>query len=74
MVPKYNVIAHRRAHKFMSELKNENLKNIMKNTLTKLENYPITLRELHIEKIKSLDRTFRIRGDGAAFWKNEGGG
>jgi len=60
-VPKYNVIAHRRVHKFLSDLKDESLKSIVKDALTKLENYPITLREMDVEKIKGLERTFRIR-------------
>jgi mRNA interferase RelE/StbE len=60
-VPKYKVIAHRRVHRFISDLKDENLKSIIKETLTKLENYPIILREMDVEKIKGLDKTFRIR-------------
>ena len=60
-MPKYNVIAHRRVHKFLSDLKDESLKNMVKDALTKLENYPITLREMDVEKIKGLERTFRIR-------------
>jgi mRNA interferase RelE/StbE len=60
-VPKYKVIAHRRVHRFISDLKNENLKSMVKDALTKLENYPITLREMDVEKIKGLDKTFRIR-------------
>lgn len=60
-MPKYKVIAHRRVHKFISDLKDENVKNTIKDTLTKLENYPITLREIDVEKIKGLERTFRIR-------------
>ena len=29
--------------------------------MAKLENYPITLREMDVEKVKGLDKTFRIR-------------
>jgi mRNA interferase RelE/StbE len=60
-VPKYRVIAHRRVHKFLSDAKDENLKSTMKDALTKLENYPMTLREMDIEKIRGLEKTFRIR-------------
>jgi len=60
-VPEYKVIAHRRVLKFISELKDENLKSMVKDALTKLENYPIILREMDVEKIKGLERTFRIR-------------
>jgi mRNA interferase RelE/StbE len=60
-VPKYKVIAHRRVHKFISNLKDENLKNTITDHLAKLEDYPTTLREMDIEKIKGLDKTFRIR-------------
>lgn len=60
-MPKYKVIAHRRVHRFISDLKDKNLKSTVKDTLTKLENYPITLREMDVEKIKGLDKTFRIR-------------
>ena len=60
-MPNYKVIAHRRAHRFISNLKDPNLKNTVINTLTKLENYPITLREMDVEKIKRLEKTFRLR-------------
>jgi mRNA-degrading endonuclease RelE of RelBE toxin-antitoxin system len=60
-VPKYKVIAHRRVHKFISNLKDENLKDTIMDHLAKLEDYPITLREMDIEKIKGLEKTFRIR-------------
>jgi len=60
-VPKYKVIVHRRVHRFISDLKDEKLKSMMKGILTKLEDYPITLREMDVEKIKGLDKTFRIR-------------
>jgi mRNA-degrading endonuclease RelE of RelBE toxin-antitoxin system len=60
-VPKYKVIAHRRVYKFIGTLKDENLKDTITDHLAKLEDYPITLREIDIEKIKGLDKTFRIR-------------
>ena len=60
-MPNYKVIAHRRVHKFINKLKDPNLQNTVIDTLTKLENYPITLREMDIEKIKGLEKTFRLR-------------
>jgi mRNA interferase RelE/StbE len=60
-VPKYKVIAHRRVHKFLTTLKDENLKHTITDHLTKLEDYPIALREMDIKKIKGLEKTFRIR-------------
>ena len=60
-MPKYKVIAHRRVHKFISDLKDENLKSTVKDALSKLENYPLALKEMDIEKIKGLEKTFRIR-------------
>lgn len=60
-MPRYKVIAHRRVYKFISNLEDENLKDRIKEHLAKLENYPITLREMDIEKIKGLEKTFRIR-------------
>jgi mRNA-degrading endonuclease RelE of RelBE toxin-antitoxin system len=58
--PKYKVIAHRRVQKFISNLKDENFKDRIKDYMAKL-NYPITLREMDFEKVKGLDKTFRIR-------------
>jgi len=60
-VPEYRVTAHRRVHKSLSKLKDEKLKTAVKTAITKLRNYPISLREMDVEKIKGLERTFRIR-------------
>ena len=60
-MPKYKVIAHRRVHKFIRNLKDETLKETIMTHLAKLEDYPITLREMDIEKVKGLEKTFRIR-------------
>lgn len=60
-MPKFKVITHRRVHRFISELKDENLKNIIKDEIAKLENYPLSLRETDVEKVRGLDKTFRIR-------------
>jgi mRNA-degrading endonuclease RelE of RelBE toxin-antitoxin system len=59
--PKYKVVAHRRVQKFYISLKDENLKRAIINQMTKLEDYPLRLREMDTEKTKGLERTFRIR-------------
>jgi mRNA interferase RelE/StbE len=60
-VPKFKIIAHRRVHKFIRELKDEKLKNTIKDAIAKLEDYPLALREMNTEKVKGLEKTFRIR-------------
>ena len=50
-MPKYKVIAHRRVHKFISNIKDETLRNKIIDHMAKLEDYPITLREMDTEKI-----------------------
>jgi len=60
-VPKYKVIAHRRVHKFIIGLRNEKLKHSITDIIEKLENYPISLKEMDVEKIKGFEKTFRIR-------------
>ena len=60
-MPKYRVAAHRRVHIFVMDLKDEKLKNTIKDTITRLENYPMALREMDVEKIEGLEKTFRIR-------------
>jgi mRNA-degrading endonuclease RelE of RelBE toxin-antitoxin system len=59
--PKYKVVAHRRVQKFLNSLKDENLKLTIISQLSKLEDYPLSLREMDTEKIKGLERTFRVR-------------
>ena len=61
MPPKYKVVVHRRVQKFYITLKEENFKLAIINQLAKLEDYPLSLREMNTEKIRGLDRTFRVR-------------
>ena len=61
MPPKYKVVAHRRVQKFLISLKDEIVKAAIINQITKLEEYPLSLREMDTEKIKGLERTFRVR-------------
>lgn len=60
-MPKFKVIAHRRVHKFLNTLTNEGLKHSIIEAMGKLEDYPISLREMDVETIKGLKKTFRIR-------------
>ena len=60
-MPNFKVIAHRRVHKFLRRLRNEKLKHSIIETIEKLEDYPISLKEMDVETIKGLKKTFRIR-------------
>jgi mRNA-degrading endonuclease RelE of RelBE toxin-antitoxin system len=60
-VPKYRIIAHRRVHKFLSSLKDERLRHTVVDCIAKLDDYPLVLRELDVEKIKGMQKTFRVR-------------
>ncbi len=60
-MPKFRVIAHRRVHKFLTRLRNEQLKNSIIETMEKLEDYPFSLKEMDIDTIKGIKKTFRIR-------------
>lgn len=59
-MPKFKVIAHRRVHKFLSRLMNEKIKHSIIEVIEKLGNYPISLREMDVKKIKGLKKTFRV--------------
>jgi mRNA-degrading endonuclease RelE of RelBE toxin-antitoxin system len=60
-VPKCSVIAHCRVYKFLKSLKDENLKHAVIQNIANLEDYPLSLRTMDIEKIQGLEKTFRIR-------------
>ena len=55
-MPKFKVIAHRRVHKFLRTLRNERLKHSIIEAMEKLEDYPISLREMDVETIKGLKK------------------
>ena len=61
MPPEYKVLVHQRVQKFLSSLKDENHKRTIINQITKLKDYPLSLREMDTEKLKGLERTFRVR-------------
>ncbi|PUA32621.1 MAG: hypothetical protein B9J98_03990 [Candidatus Terraquivivens tikiterensis] len=57
----YKVLAHRRVIKFLKNLQDERLKARLKEALAELQNYPIALRRLDVEKLEGLKRAYRIR-------------
>lgn len=59
-MPEYKVVAHRRVHRFLCDLKEKSLHASIIDSISKLE-YPLTLRGMDTEKIKGLEKTFRIR-------------
>ncbi|MCS7114979.1 MAG: type II toxin-antitoxin system RelE/ParE family toxin [Candidatus Bathyarchaeota archaeon] len=60
-MPKFRVIAHRRVHKFLTELENEKIKSRIKHIINSLGDYPLALKEMDVEKVKGLTGAFRIR-------------
>lgn len=60
-MPKYSIIAHHRVHKFLRNIVDENFKQAVIQNIVKLEDYPLSLRDMDIEKIKGIEKTFRIR-------------
>ena len=60
-MPRYAVIAHSRVMKVLEKLSEEAVKKRIKETLEKLSDYPLSLRELDVEKLQGAERTFRAR-------------
>ncbi len=60
-MPKYQVIAHRKVLNFLSELTEKALKDTFKTHIEKLQDYPLSLREMDTEKIKGEKNSFRLR-------------
>jgi hypothetical protein len=53
-VPKYKVVAHRKVYKFLNELSDKSLKVAFKDHISKLEDYPLSLREMDTEVIRGV--------------------
>jgi mRNA-degrading endonuclease RelE of RelBE toxin-antitoxin system len=60
-VPKYKIVAHRKLYAFLNELTDQTLKKTFKDQISKLEDYPTSLREMDTEKIQGAKNTFRLR-------------
>ena len=60
-MPEYKVLAHRRVIKFLKNLQDGRLKARLKEAIAELQNYPIALRRLDVEKLEGLKRAYRVR-------------
>ena len=59
---RYRVLIHRRVSKFIKrDVKGETDKRRLLDVIEGLAEYPAVLRKKNVEKIKGLERTFRIR-------------
>jgi len=57
----YVVRIHRRVGKFIKKLADEKVRARLLDVIESLEHYPAVLRRLDVEKIRGMERTFRIR-------------
>jgi mRNA interferase RelE/StbE len=60
-VPKYKIVAHRKVYKSLIEVSDPSLKKSLKEHIAKLEDYPLSLREMDAEVIRGVKNTFRLR-------------
>ena len=60
-MPRFKVLAHKRVLKSLQSLRDEKLKDRLKEAIKELEDYPIALRRLDVEKLEGLERSYRIR-------------
>ena len=60
-MPKYKIVAHRKVYKFLNEVSDQALKTAIKEHIEKLEDYPLSLREMDTEVIRGVKNTFRLR-------------
>ena len=60
-MPKYKIVAHRNVFKFLNEVSDQTLKKAFKEHIEKLEDYPLSLREMDVEVIRGVKNTFRLR-------------
>ena len=60
-MPKYKIVAHRKVYKFLKEVSDQALKIAFKEHIAKLEDYPLSLRDMDTEIIRGVKNTFRIK-------------
>jgi len=60
-VSRYKILVHRRVVKFLKNSMDKKLKNRMKESIERLVDYPLILREFHVEKLEGIERAYRIR-------------
>lgn len=58
---RYKILVHRRVVKFLKNSMDKKLKNRMKESIERLVDYPLILREFHVEKLEGIERAYRIR-------------
>lgn len=63
-MPEFRVLAHKRVLNFLKILKDEILKDEIKEAISDLEKYPTVLGEPDIERIEGLESGYRIRVGG----------
>ncbi len=60
-MPKYAVFMHNRVLKAIKELSDQNARDRVKEAIEKLGDYPLSLKELDVQKLEGIERTFRVR-------------
>jgi len=63
-VSDYSLFLHKKALKFLEELQQEETKKKIKQSVERLSGYPLSLREMNVQKLEGLEKTFRIRVGG----------
>ena len=62
-MPRYTVLVHRRVLKFLEGLRDEATKVRIREATEKLANYPLSLRELDVEKLQGLKEPSELGWD-----------
>jgi len=57
----YVVRIHRKAGRFIRRITDERVRTKLIDVIESLKHYPAVLRRLDVEKIRGMERTFRIR-------------
>ena len=60
-MPRYTVVAHKRVMRFLAGLGEQTTKDRILQTIGRLADYPLSLRELDVAKLEGAERTFRVR-------------
>jgi mRNA-degrading endonuclease RelE of RelBE toxin-antitoxin system len=60
-VPEYKIVVHRNVFRFLNEVSDQALKKAIKEHIEKLEDYPLSLREMDVEIIRGVKNTFRFK-------------
>ncbi|MHB1867922.1 MAG: type II toxin-antitoxin system RelE family toxin [Nitrososphaerales archaeon] len=60
-MPKYSVFLHKKALKQLEELQQDETKSEIKKSIESLIDYPLSLRQMDVQKLEGFERAFRIR-------------